>query len=308
MPDPTPTMEWERDETQATVGTELNNFNLGVQEDVMRNFAKRLVACRSTAQLVSLVPAAVQERTKDILESIVQAHIKKSSAAFLLAEWRDCIAKESFVSVLELKSLRAPSIQVSKLSEKDGVLDKGFEDSLKEAKKLALMRMISIKASEIEALGKICDMEARYKEIIEIWNKASQQNDASAEASALLRHTPSIKSLIQTTVSIGENIAHKQAELREKKATVQKTTKVSATAVMPTDSKGLEEFVKEIHKRQKQSVQDRAKSKKSGKGPRGAGPSKTKNQKNSNKKVAKKGRKQRKGKRGTSSKKQQKKP
>ncbi|KAI8931839.1 hypothetical protein NX059_011475 [Plenodomus lindquistii] len=78
---------------------------------------------------------------------------------------------------------------------------------------------------------------------------------------------------------------------------------------MPTDSKSLEVFVKEIAKRQRQSAQDKAKAnnKKSGKGRRGAGPSKTKNQKNPNK-IGKKDRQRKNGKRGSSSKRQPKKP
>ncbi|RAQ99362.1 hypothetical protein DDE83_009198 [Stemphylium lycopersici] len=114
--------------TQDTAMTEVAERNLVIQADVIATFLKRIVNCRSVAQLVALVPAIAQDRTKVGLDEIVTAHIKKAMAASLLAEWRDSLAKENYDSILELKSIRAPSIQISKLAEKEGSINKDFQE------------------------------------------------------------------------------------------------------------------------------------------------------------------------------------
>jgi hypothetical protein len=287
--------------------TEVNEKNLGIQADVVATFVKRIVNCRSVAQLSTFVPAIAQDRTKLALDEIVTAHIKKALAVSLLMEWRDLLAKESFGSIPELKSIRAPSIQVSKLAEKEGSINKDFNDSLKEARKFALTRMIDIKNKEVEALSGLCEGKRNADKLHEMWISAANAADGvSAEALALLHDPDCALSLVQSAISIGENTAHMQMLKRAKKSEAVKKTQVGATAVMPTDKKALEEFVKEIAKRQKQSAMDKSKANKSGKGRRGAGPSKTKNQKNPNK-IGKKDRKRKNGKRGTSSRRQQKK-
>ncbi|EMD87703.1 hypothetical protein COCHEDRAFT_1213211 [Bipolaris maydis C5] len=293
--------------TQDTVMTEGSDGNLVIQKEVNANFVKRIVNCRSVAQLVSFVPAIAQDRTKLALDDIVNAHIKKAYAVSLLTEWRDLLAKESLDSIPELKSIRAPSIQVSKLAEKEGSIDKDFKDSLKEARKFALTRMIDIKNREVEALSALCGAERNANKLHDSWTGiANTSEGVSAEAISLLHSPDCAQSLVFSAISIGENTADKQIREKSKKSETVKKTQTNATATMPKDSKALEEFVKEIAKRQKQSAMDRSKARKSGKGRRGAGPSKTKNQKNPNK-IGKKDRKPRNGKRGTSSKRQQKK-
>jgi hypothetical protein len=293
--------------TQETAMTEGSDGNLVIQKEVNSNFVKRIVNCRSVAQLVSLVPAIVQDRTKLLLDDIVNAHIKKVLAVSLLTEWRDLLAKESFDSIPELKSLRAPSIQVSKLAEKEGSINKDFKDSLKEARKFALTRMIDIKNKEVEALSALCGAERNAVGLHDLWSGIANTNEGvSAEAIALLHSPDCAQSLALSAISIGENTAEKQIREKAKKSETVKKTQIRGTDVFPDNPKALEEFVKEIAKRQKQSAMDKSKAKKSGKGRRGAGPSKTKNQKNPNK-IGKKDRKQRNAKHGTSSKRQQKK-
>ncbi|RYO55249.1 hypothetical protein AA0116_g9185 [Alternaria tenuissima] len=53
---------------------------------------------------------------------------------------------------------------------------------------------------------------------------------------------------------------------KAKKSKTVKKAKTGGTAVMLTDRKGFEEFVKEIAKRQKQSAIDKSLARKSGKG------------------------------------------
>jgi hypothetical protein len=294
--------------SQDTIAVELVSRTLDTQVEVVTNFVKRIVNCRSVAQLVSLVPAIAQDQTKQGLDKVINAHVKKASAAFLLAEWRDHLAKENFGTILELKSLRAPSIQVSKLAEEEGSITKTFDEALKEAKKSALTRMIFIKDKEVEALDKLCDTKRISDQMSGIWKGLAEKPDCvSPEAKAILQDYSCVWSLVCSAVSIGENTAHKQMEAKAKKSETVKKTNTNGTDKLPDNPKALEEFVKEIAKRQKQSAMDKSKAKKSGKGQRGAGPSKSKNQKNSNNKVAKKGRKGKNGKRGTSSKRQQKK-
>jgi hypothetical protein len=278
--------------------------NLAIQNEVIGTLLKRLVNCRSVAQLVSLVPAAVQDRTRTKLDEIVNAYVKKASTAFQLAEWRDCLAKQNYETIQELKSIRGPSIQVSKLAETDAAISKDFSDALKEAKRSALTRMIEIKAAEVEALTLISQESRNVNHLFSEWRQEANREGASKESIAILNDTESVRSLVQTAISIGENTAHKLMQKKQEKASAVKKTTIKATA-MPTDSKALEEFVKEIAKRQRQSAMDKSKAKKPGKGQRGAGPSKTKNQKNAAR-VAK-NRKGKNAKRGTSSKKQQKK-
>lgn len=289
-----------------SIMTEEHDRNLAIQADVVALFLKRLVNCRSVAQLVALVPAAVQDRTREGLDVIVNAHVKKAVAAFLLAEWRDHLAKSNFDAIPELKSIRGPSIQVSKLAEKDAAISKDFSDALKEAKKSALTRMIEIKKNEVESLTNLCSEDKNAVQLHELWKRVANTEGVSKEAHTLLYDSECALSMTQTAISIGENTANKQMDKKKNKSDAVKKAKKDATSVMPTDKKGLEEFIKEIAKRNKQSASDKAKAKKSGKGQRGAGPSQTKNQKNSNK-VGKKGRKPKNGKRGNSSKKQQKK-
>lgn len=289
-----------------TVMTEAHERNLAIQADVVALFLKRLVNCRSVAQLVALVPAAVQDRTRSGLDDIVNAHIKKASADHLLAEWKDHLAKENYGAILELKSIRGPSIQVSKLAEKDVSISKDFSDALKEAKKSALARMIAIKEQEVEALSKLCNEDRNYTDLRADWKRVANADGVSKEAYSLLIDPDCVLSLIQSSISIGENTAHKQMEKKKQKSGAVKGARTKGTAAMPTEPKALEEFIKEIAKRQKQSAVDKSKARQSGKGQRGAGPSKTKNQRNPNG-VGKKNRKRNAGKRGTSSKKQQKK-
>lgn len=294
------------DTTQSSNNTEAAERNLVIQAEVVSTFVKRIVNCRTVAQLVSFVPAIVQDRTKNLLDEQVLAHIKGSAAKFLLDEWRDSLAKENFKPIPELKSLRAPSLQISKIAEQEGSISCNFDDALKEAKKTTLVRMIEIKAKELEALTNFCHIKNRAQKLHNVWATAALADGVSAEASALLSDPSCTLSLIQSASSIGENTALKYATAKAKKTEVVKKTQVDATSVMPEDKKGLEAFVKAIANRQRQSAQDKAKAKtrKSGKGQRGAGPSKTKNQKNSPKKVGKKGRKPKNGKPGTSSGKQ----
>lgn len=292
--------------SQDSISTAMVNRILDTQVDVATNFVKRIVNCRSVAQLASFVPAIAQDQTKQGLDKIVNAHIKKASAASLLAEWRDHLAKENFGSILELKSLRTPSIQISKLAEEEGSISKTFDEPLKEAKKLALTRMIFIKDKEVESLGKLCEPARNVEQLWNIWKQLAELHDVSTEAKAILQEHSCVTSLICSAISIGENTAHKQMLAKAKKSETVKKANVRGTGEFPNNPKALEEFVKEIAKRQRQSATDKSKAKKSGKGQRGAGPSKSKNQKNSNK-VVKKSRKPKNGKRGTSSKRQQKK-
>jgi len=285
--------------------TDAGERNLGIQADIIGTFLKRLVNCRSVAQLVALVPAAVQDRTRSTLDTIVNAYIKKATTAYQLAEWRDCLAKESYASIQELKSIRGPSVQVSKLAELEASIPKDFSDALKEAKKSALTRMIEIKAAEVEALTLISQEERNTVNLLRDWQRAADSEGVSKEAFTLLYDSESVRSLIQTSISIGENTAHKQMLKKKQKSESVKKAKTGGTAVMPTEPKALEEFVKEIAKRQKQSAMDKSKARKPGKGQRGAGPSKTKNQRNATR-IAK-NRKGKNAKRGTSSGKQQKK-
>jgi hypothetical protein len=298
-------MEGVEGATQNTISTGLVTQTLEIQREVCASLVKRIVNCRNVAQLVSFVPAVAQDQTKAGLDKIVNSHVKKAAASFLLTEWRDHLAKESLDQIPELKSLRAPSIQISKLAEEDGAINKTFDDALKEAKKSALTRMIFIKDREVEALGKLCEEKSCTDKLQTAWIKLSNLNGVSPEAKAILSDRACASSVICSAISIGENTALKHVEEKSKKIAAVKKTQKDGTA-MPKDSKALEEFVKEIAKRQKQSAIDKSKARKSGKGQRGAGPSKSKNQKNSNK-VGKKSRKPRNGKRGTSSKRQQKK-
>lgn len=235
-----------------TIMTDVADRNLAVQTDVVGAFLKRLVNCRSVAQLVSLVPAAVQDRTRVDLDNIVNAHVKKATTAFQLAEWRDSLAKQNYDGVPELKSIRGPSVQVSKLAETEAAISKDFSEALKEAKKSALTRMIEIKASEVEALTLISQEGRNVANLILGWKRVADTEGVSKEAHVLLYDSDSIRSLIQTAISIGENTAQKQMLKKQQKALAVKKTKTGATTVMPTEPRALEEFVKEIAKRQKQ--------------------------------------------------------
>jgi hypothetical protein len=292
----------------SSVATGLHERNVAVQDELLSSFLRRSVNCRSVPQLVALVPAIVQEKTKELLDRIVDAHVKKAMAASLLADWRDSLAKESFGSIPQLKSLRAPTIQVSKIAELEKTIKKDFDDSLKEAKKSALTRMIDVKNQEVEILNNLCEKEANAVSLQAIWLTKSDHDGVSAEAYSLLTEKWCPISLVQTAISIGENTAQKQIDAKIRKSETVVNVKTKSTDSMPEKPQDLVAFVKEVAERHRQSVQDKSRAKKSGKGQRGAGPSKTKNQKKNTNKVGKKNRKTRKGKRGTSSKKQPKKP
>lgn len=289
----------------STLDTQLAEFNLRTAEDLVSSFVKRIVNAKSTAQLVAMVPAPVQERTKKLLEQIVQAHLKMANATTILKEWKDSLAKSNF-NLPELKSIRAPSVQVSKLATDHGQLDpKNFTSALEASKRGALERMIEIKEGEIEILDQLCDSDVQTGKLLAGWKTASEDEHISAEAlTILLSHSCGI-SLVKTAISIGANAAYRQIETKKKKSETQKKAKVDATGALPGDKKALAEFIKEINKRQRQSTQDKQKAlkNKSGKGQGGAGPSKTKNQKKKTNKVSKR----RQGKSGASSGRQQKK-
>lgn len=290
----------------STLDTQVAEFNLKTAEDLVGGFVKRIVNARTTAQLVSLVPAPVQERTKKLLEQIVQAHLKTANASSVLKEWQDALAK-NFFDLPELNSIRAPSVQVSKLASENGQLDsKNFNDALVASKRSALERMIEIKEKEISILEQLCDVDAQSKALLAGWRIASGGDHISPEALTILLSHACGESLVKTTVSIGANAAYRQLETKKKKSETVKKVSVKTTGALPGDRKELMELIKEMNKRQRQSSDDKRKASKSGKGPRGAGPSKTKNQKKNTNKVSK-GRKGKNGKRGTSSGKQQRK-
>jgi hypothetical protein len=283
-------------------------LNLKTQEDLVSSFAQRIVSARSVAQLVSLVPARVQDTTKRLLDEIVQAQVKYGMVSILLKEWRDALAKNDFKNILELKSLRPPSIQISKIASSRGVVDINFDEALKAARKGALERMIALKQQELEILGGTCDQDECATVLHTKWKAAAEEDGISVTTYALLTHQPSCLALVQSGISIGANTSSRITQTKIQKSETKKTAGVGAAGDLPKDLKSWKELTKEVIRSQKQSEQDKRRNQ-SGKGHRGAGPSKTKNQKTNKDGVGKKKNRQGKGgKRGTSSRKQQKKP
>jgi hypothetical protein len=258
-------------------------------------------------ELVACVPTPAQEKTKKVLEVVLQAFARKETCALLLAEWRDSLAKEYFANIPELNSIKAPNVQVSKIAQDTGnLMEINFSDALLEAKKAALTQMIAIKSSEIGALTPFCDPTDVSADISQQWQKIILENYASPEHTAVLASKDASDSLAKSITALGANLSFRANESRRKKQEKKKNAKTASTAALSGDKKEMTAFVKEIVKRQHQASRD----KKSGKGPRGAGPSKTKNQgtTHTQSKVGKKRRQAKNAKRGTSTSKQPSKP
>jgi hypothetical protein len=278
--------------------------NESLQKDILHAFVSKIVAARSVAELVACIPTPAQDPTKKILDQVLTAFLKREVSSSQLMEWRDSLAKDKFDKIAELNSIKAPTIQTSKLAQDTGsLMEIDFSDTLKEAKKIALRQMILIRESEVGALASFCNPTDVAAEIGKVWQKLLVESHVSPEHAAVLGSLQARESLAKSTTSLGANLSFRSIESRRSKAEKRTNAKVAATGALSGNRSEMATFVKEIVKRQQQSARD----KKSGKGQRGAGPSKTKNQKSNQSKVGKKRRPTKNAKRGTSGGKQQRK-
>lgn len=277
--------------------------NEAMQKHILQNFISRIIAAKSTVELVSHVPTPVQDRTRRILDQVLLAFAKKEAASLCLVEWRDALAKEHFSSIPELNAIRPPGMQISKMAQDTGeLMDIDFSDALRDAKKTTLTQMINIKDREIEVLSGFCDPMKIAKQIERVWTSAVAEAYVSPEHAGLLSTKAAMVSLAKSTTSLGANLSFRMQESKRNRNEKKMKAKVAATGKLSGEKSEMASFIKEVLLRQQQSAKD----KKSGKGPRGAGPSKTKNQ-TPKSKVGKKDPKIRKGKQGPSRDKQRKK-
>lgn len=264
------------------------HFQQGVNTQVMQDLLARMSRCHTFGELMKTVPAPAQETTKIILEKVVDSYTRQGACETLKATWQDFLNKSEYHRVPELNSLKAPTVQISKLArEVDQVAlnNFNFDTILQDARHATLVQMIGLKQQEISNLKSLCNERSIRDKLFVAWTLLVTDGTTTPEHANILTHQGCAERLVQMAISIGQNSLAKTAISKQKKqeklaeADRQKTDLVG-------NSKSFESMFKEMMRKEKQSEADR---RKSGKGKGRAGPpNKSKNQKPGSARVQKK--------------------
>jgi hypothetical protein len=293
--------------SQASNSTATEESQANLNTHVAVDFVTRLSRCQTIGEVVRLVPAPAQEKTKEILDRVYESFIRRSNATQVKLRWKDALDKQEYESIPELNSLKRPVVQLSKLAE---TVDKGafapfnFSEAINTAKKAALEEMIRIKTQEIKNLDTLCEETNIQAKVKAEWMTASQGVGVTPEHLTLLLEDGPSSRIVQAAISIGRNAVSRSVIIKQKKNQTRADAEVDMTDPLQNKEQ-IESLVMEMIKRREQSKRDKSLS---GKGKGRAGPPKKKNQKESASKVQKKKQRTRKPKKqGSSTKGQRKK-
>jgi hypothetical protein len=259
-------------------------FQQGVNNQVLQDLLARMSRCHTFGELMKTVPAPAQEITKTKLEKVVDSFTRQGACETLKATWQDFLNKSEFNRVPELNSLKAPTVQISKLAkEVDQVAlnNFNFDTIMQDARRATLVQMIALKQQEIKNLKSLCNERSIRDKLFVAWTLLVTDGTTTPEHANILTHEGCAERLVQMAISIGQNSLAKTASVKQKKqeklaeADKQKTDLVG-------NNRSFESMFKEMMRKEKQSEGDR---RKSGKGKGRAGPpNKSKNQKPGNEK------------------------
>ncbi|RAQ98634.1 hypothetical protein DDE82_009060 [Stemphylium lycopersici] len=287
-------MEVDDDPTQGTASSitaSQDAFQQQLNQKILEDLFARMSRCHALGELIRTIPAPAQAATKEVLEKVTDAFTRQGVYEVLKTSWQDALDKREYDRIPELNSLKAPSVQVSKLAKEiDEVALNAlnFTLAMQEARKAALVVMIGIKQQEINNLSQLCDESIIKGKIFKIWRDISGEDGITPEHMTILQHKGCAERLVQMAISIGHDSLTRSANTKKKR--LEKKTEAEAEETnVANDPKSVRALVHEIIKRERQSEKDKKISKK---GRERAGPPKTpknpKNAKNRATKVTKK--------------------
>lgn len=276
-------------------------------QSFMKDFMQRASRSQTLNELLRTIPAPAHDRTKSILDKVMESFSRQGACKTLRDQWKDALSRGEYKDISELNCVKAPSVQVSRLANEtdaEALSKLSFNDFVRTTKKAALEHMILIKEQEIANLRMLCDLEIVTGKIFKEWKLQLKSPGVTPEQLTVLESKECASRVANAALSIGTNMLSRAAILKQKKREKEQEARAKREPPVGGD-KNLTALVNEAVKRKFQSNADKQKNGKkgSGKGPGRAGPP---NQKNQNKIVKKKG-PTKNGQKGTSTKKQQKK-
>jgi hypothetical protein len=291
-------MDVDDDPTQSTAGStqtvtaSQHAFQQNVNNKILEDLFARMSRCHTLGELIRTIPAPAQAATKEVLEKVTDAFTRQGVCEVLKTSWQDALNKGEYDRIPELNSLKAPSVQVSKLAreiDETALNALNFTSALQDARKAALVIMIGIKQQEILNLDQLCSEQIIRGKIVKIWKDISEEDGITPEHMTILLHKGCAERLVQMAISIGHDSLTRSANTKKKRLEKREEAETDKTN-LPDNQKSLRALVHEEMKRMRQSEKDKKINSKKGSGR--AGPPKTpknpKNAKNRATKVTKK--------------------
>jgi hypothetical protein len=284
-------MDVDDDPTQSTVDQSVtasqHAFQQSINNKILEDLIARMSRCHTLGELIRTIPAPAQNATKDVLEKVTDAFTRQGACEILKTSWQDALDKREYDRIPELNSLKAPSVQVSKLAKEiNEVALKAltFTTAINDARKAALVIMIGIKQQEINNLDKLCDAKSIRAKIHKIWSDISEEDGITPEHMAILERKECAERLVQMAISIGHDSLTKAANIKKKRLEQKNEAEERQTGVAD-DPKSVRALVQEMMKRERQSEKDKKINSKKGKGR--AGPPQTPKNPKTKKRAAK---------------------
>lgn len=278
----------------STTGEEGAAVSFAVSQD----FVLKVSHCNTIGELLRVIPVPAQSRSKDILNNVYQASQKLGAAEALLGSWRDrLLHPNDWKNFAQLNSLKAPTVQICKEAiahDSAGLSSLNLDNTLYEAKRAALSRMIDIKAKEVDTLRDLVQSSNITQRLMDAWKEVLEQQTGSitSEHATIIGADDAVRRVAQVAASIGESSSHIAKLSRSKRQGMKKDADISMTDAGDKESqKQLMVLVEEALKRKEQSRRDRTQA---GKGKGSPAISKNKTQKNKDSRPKQKGGKQQK--------------
>lgn len=266
--------------TQDTASTEnasasQDAFQRTLNTKIMEDLFARMSRCHTLGELLKTVPAPAQNATKGILEKVTDAFTRQGACEVVKTTWQDALNKGEYDNIPELNSLRAPSVQVSKLAQE---VDKialdalNFNSDLADARKAALTTMIGIKQQEINNLNQLCKETIIRQKVVATWKDISGEKGITPEHMTILFSKGCAERLVQMAISIGHDSLTRSANIKKKRLEKKEEAEAKKTEAAD-DPKSMKALIQEELKRVRQSEKDKKINSKKGSGR--AGPPKT---------------------------------
>jgi S-ribosylhomocysteine lyase LuxS involved in autoinducer biosynthesis len=291
-------MDVDDDPTQSTVDStqtasaSQHAFQQNVNNKILEDLFARMSRCHTLGELIRMIPAPAQAATKEVLEKVTDAFTRQGVCEVLKTSWQDALDKREYDRIPELNSLKAPSVQISRLAkeiDEKSLNAINFTSALQDAKTAALTIMIGIKQQEIHNLNQLCSERIIRGKIVKIWTDISREDGITPEHMTILLNRGCAERLVQMAISIGHDSLTRSANTKKKRLEKKDEAEADKTD-LANNQKSLRALVHEEMKRMRQSEKDKKINSKKGSGR--AGPPKTpknpKNAKNRATKVTKK--------------------
>ncbi|KNG52841.1 hypothetical protein TW65_09335 [Stemphylium lycopersici] len=187
-------MEVDDDPTQGTASSitaSQDAFQQQLNKKILEDLFARMSRCHALGELIRTIPAPAQAATKEVLEKVTDAFTRQGVCEVLKTSWQDALDKREYDRIPELNSLKAPSVQVSKLAKEiDEVALNAlnFTLAMQEARQAALVVIIGIKQQEIINLSQL---SANTKK-----KRLEKKTEAEAEETNVANDPKSVRALV----------------------------------------------------------------------------------------------------------------